>query len=162
MNKYLVFITFIPWLIIFIISILNNLNNDSYKKFSFKYLTKNFFKIFRIDLLFLIIMFYYFTSFNLDFVSMYLFAVMNIYLCVNSFYEHKKKLKDNFFKTNLISLILLSFITLIPFLIYYFHKDLVLAYRIMLLYLFLEYIIIIVISFLARLITKVLKLKKDQ
>ena len=160
LNKYLIYLTFMPWLIVFIIYTFFNLNNEHYQKFNFKYLTKNFFKIFRIDLLFLIIVFYYFTSYKLDFVSMYLFAVMNIYLFVNSFYEHKNKLKPLFFKSNLLNLILLFLISLIPFLIFIIKEDLILTYKIMLLYLFLEYPILIITSFLSNQITKLLKLKK--
>ena len=161
MSKCLIYLTFIPWLIIFIISIINNLNNESYHHFSFKYLFSNFFKIFRIDLLFLIIMYYYFTSFKLDFVSMYLFAVMNIYLIVNSFYEHKNKFQTNFFKNNILNFLILLIVTLIPFLIFIVQKDLVLTYRIMLIYLFIEYPILIITTFITKIISKLfLKLKK--
>ncbi len=160
LNNYLIYLTFMPWLIVFITYTLHNLNNASYQKFSFKYLTKNFIKLFRIDLLVLIIMFYYFTSFKLEFVSMYLFAVMNIYLFVNSFYDHKNKLKEHFFKNNLLNLILIFLITLIPFLIYIFKHDLDLTYKLMLLYLFLEYPLLIITSTLSRELTKLFKRKK--
>ena len=62
-NKYIILLTFIPWIIIFIISSIRNLNNNNYQNFTFKYLTKNLFKIFRLDTLFLIIVFFYFASF---------------------------------------------------------------------------------------------------
>ena len=50
LEKYIIFLTFIPWIFMFIISIIKNLNNDNYLKFSFKYLRKNIFKIFRLDM----------------------------------------------------------------------------------------------------------------
>ena len=153
-NNYIIFLTFIPWIIIFIISSLRNLNNDNYQKFNSQYLRKNFFKIFRLDTLFLIIVFYYFASYDKNFVNQYLFAVMNLYLCVNSIYEKKEKYQKNFLKNNIISIILLIIVLLTPFLIYFIKKDLVLTYKIMLIYLFLEYIIIIIINNISRLLKK--------
>ena len=91
---------------------------------------------------------------------MYLFAVMNIYLFVNSFYDHKNKLKDHFFKNNFLNLILVFIITLIPFFTYFLKNDLDLTYRIMLLYLFLEYPILIITSTISNQILKILKILK--
>ena len=150
-NEYITILTFIPWIILFIIVSLTNLNNDNYQKFSLKYLKKNFFKIFRIDLLFLIIVFYYFASFNKDFVDKYLFTAMLIYLCVNSFYEKKSKLKKSFFKKNILRLVLLFIVMMIPFIIYFINKNLVLTYKIMLLYLFFNSVIIILINYVNKL-----------
>lgn len=149
-NKYITLLTFIPWILFFIISVFRNLNNKEYRKFNGKYLKKNFFKIFRLDLLFLILVFFYFASFEKDFVDKYLFMVMNLYLCVNSIYEKKYKITKQFFKDNGLELILLLIIMLIPFGFYIFKNNLVLTYKIMLVYLFLEYIIIILVSYLGK------------
>lgn len=158
-DKYIVLITFIPWLLFFIVSILNNLNNKDYKTFSLKYLKKNFFKIFRIDTLFLIIAFYYFSSFGKEFVDKYLFAVMCLYLFMNSFYEKKEKIKKDFFKKNFLNLVLLFIIMLIPFTVYFIKQKLVLTYKIMLLYLYFEYIMILLVNYISKFIFKVLKRK---
>lgn len=158
-DKYIVLITFIPWLLFFIVSILNNLNNKDYKTFSLKYLKKNFFKIFRIDTLFLIIAFYYFSSFGKEFVDKYLFAVMCLYLFMNSFYEKKEKIKKDFFKKNFLNLVLLFIVMLIPFTVYFVKQRLVLTYKIMLLYLYFEYIMILLVNYISKFIFKVLKRK---
>jgi len=158
-DKYIVLITFIPWILFFIVSILNNLNNKNYQVFSLKYLKKSFFKIFRIDTLFLIIAFYYFSSFDKEFVDKYLFAVMCLYLFMNSFYEKKEKIKKDFFKQNILNLILLFLIMLIPFMVYFIGHKLVLTYKIMLLYLYLEYVLIILVSYISRFILKIFKKK---
>lgn len=158
-DKYIVLITFIPWLLFFIVSILNNLNNKDYKTFSLKYLKKNFFKIFRIDTLFLIIAFYYFSSFGKEFVDKYLFAVMCLYLFMNSFYEKKEKIKKDFFKKNFLNLVLLFIVMLIPFTVYFIKQKLVLTYKIMLLYLYFEYIMILLVNYISKFIFKVLKRK---
>ena len=119
-DRYIVLLTFIPWILFFIISVRRNLNNSNYRKFNFKYLKENFFNIFRLDLLFLVIVFFYFASFEKDFVDKYLFMVMNLYLCVNSIYEKKIKLNKGFIKKNILEIILLFIIMLIPFGIYFF------------------------------------------
>ncbi len=154
MSKYIIFLTFIPWIIIFIVSSLRNINNPNYQKITFKYFTKNFFKIFRLDTLFLIIVFFYFASYDKEFVNQYLFAVMNIYLCVNSIYEKKEKYPKNFIKNNIFNIVILLLILITPFVIYFTKKDLVFTYKIMLIYLFLESLIIIIINKLLKLLKK--------
>ena len=157
LNEYVTLVTFIPWIIIFIISVIYGLNNKDYKTFSWKYFKKNIFKIFRLDTLLLIIAFFYFASFNKEFVDKYLFAVMSLYLCVNSFYESKNNLKKNFFKSNSLELFLIFIIMLIPFYIFFKMNNLVLTYKVMLMYLFLEYIIILVVSYISKFIKKLIK-----
>lgn len=158
-NRYITFVTFIPWLLIFTTSIINNLNNKNWTQFSWKYFKQNFFKIFRLDTLILVIAFYYFASFDKEFVDKYLFAVICIYMFVNSFYEERKRLKKGFFKNNWLTLALISLIMLIPFLVYYIKNNLIFTYKIMLLYLFLEYIIIMMCSYISKIIFK-LTIKK--
>ena len=148
LDKYIVFLTFIPWILFFIVSIIRNLNNSNYRKFSFSYLRKNLFKIFRLDLLFLVGVYIYFASYKMEFVDKYLFLVMNLYLFVNRFYDKKSKISKNFYKKNII----LVLIMLIPFIIYIVKDNLVLTYKIMLLYLVFEYVIILLVSYLGRLL----------
>lgn len=161
LNKYITLVTFLPWVLIFIFSSLNNLGNKNYTSFTWEYLRKNLFKIFRLDTLFLIIVFLYFSSFHKDFVDKYLFAVMCIYLFVNSFYEKRNTLKKGFWTKNFLNIFLLFCVMIIPFIIYFTKKDLVFTYKIMLIYLFLEYIIIIIISYITKFIKKIFKRKKS-
>ena len=158
-EKYITWITFIPWILIIIVSLVNNLNNEHYQKFSLKYLGKNIFKIFRLDTLLLIIFFWYFASFDREFVDKYLFAIMCLYLFVNFFYEKKNHIKKHFWKENIIQLILLLIVIVIPFIYYHQTNNLNITYKIMLLYLFLEYIIILIVSIIARIIKKVFRIK---
>lgn len=158
-DKFISFLTFIPWIAIFIISILRNLNDNNYREFSFKYLKNNFLGLFRLDTLFLIIIFFYFASFKKVFVDKYLFAAISLYLCVNSLYEKKSKRKKNFFKTNLFNLIILFIIMLVPFIIFISSNNLVLTYKIMLVYLILEYPIILIVCYLEKFKNKIFKKK---
>ena len=150
-EKYIIIVTFIPWILIAIVSTISNLNNEHYCTFSLKYLGKNIFKIFRLDTLLLILCFWYFASFGLEFVDKYLFAIMCLYLFVNFFYEKKNSLKKGFFQAHIMELIILLLVISIPFI--YYH------YKLMLLYLFFEYIIILIISLIAKFIKKICKIK---
>ena len=160
LEKYVTLITFIPWILIIIVSMLNNLNNENYQKFSLKYLGRNIFRIFRLDTLLLIICFWYFASFNKEFVDKYLFAIMCLYLFVSFFYENRAFFKKNFWKDNFIQIILLIIINSIPFIYYSQTNNLIVTYKIMLLYLFFEYIIILIVSYIAILIKMIFR-KKD-
>lgn len=157
LEKYITAITFIPWILIIIVSLLNNLNNEDAQSFSLKYLCKNIFKIFRLDTLLLIICFWYFASFDKDFVDKYLFAIMCFYLFVSFFYETKNKWVDNFWKKNSIQIFLIIIIILLPFIYYYVTNELVITYKIMLLYLFFQYIIILIVNYIAKVIKKIFK-----
>ena len=157
LDRYITWITFIPWILIITVSMISNLNNENYRKFSFKYLSKNIFKIFRLDTLLLIICFWYFASFDREFVDKYLFAIMCLYLFVNFFYEKRNPIKKQFWKDNIISIILLIIINIIPFIYYNNTGNLNFTYKIMLLYLFLEYIIILIVSYISKLIKKLFK-----
>ena len=156
-EKYIILITFIPWILIIVVSMISNLNNEHYQTFSLKYLSKNIFKIFRLDTLLLIICFWYFASFDREFVDKYLFAIMCLYLFVNFFYEKRNPINKKFWKENIIQIILLIIMNLIPFIYYNNTGNLNFTYKIMLLYLFFEYIIILIVSYISKPIKKLFK-----
>lgn len=155
LDQYITILTFIPWVLYIVVSLITNLNKEEYRLINFNYIRKNFFKIFRLDTLFLLIVFIYFTTFKMEFVLEYLFAIMCIYLFVNSFYEDKNKLKKGFFKENIISIILIFILILIPFIIYFKTKDIIKTYNIMLIYVFIEYILIIIASYIEKFLKKI-------
>lgn len=154
-NNYIILLTFIPWIAIFFKSIITNLNNLNYQTFSWSYLFKNIFKIFRLDILLLVIVFFYFSSFDKSFVDKYLFSAMCIYMFLNSFYEEKNCLNKNFYQDNWLKLLIILIIMFIPFIIYYIYSNLKLTYQIMLMYLFLEYLIILFAHYLSLLLRKI-------
>ena len=82
---------------------------------------------------------------------------MNIYLCVNSIYEKKAKYSENFLKNNIFNFIILIIILTTPFIFYFIRKDLVVTYKIMLIYLFIEPLIIILINYISKLLKKIIK-----
>ncbi len=155
-DKYITLVTFIPWLLIIMVSMIFNLNKEDYQKFSIKYLSQNIFKIFRLDTLLLIVCFWYFSSFGREFVNKYLFAIMCLYLFVNFFYEKRALLKKGFFKENIINILLLIIIVSSPFIYYAQTNNLDFTYKLMLIYLFLSYFIVLLINTIARLLKKLL------
>ncbi len=157
LEKYITVLTFIPWVLIIMVSMLFNLNNDNYNSFSLKYFNRNIFKIFRIDTLLLLVFFWYFSSFDKEFVSKYLFAIMCLYLFVNFFYEQKNSLKKDFFKHNLLQIIFLIIAVALPFIYYHNTNNLDLTYKIMLLYLFLEYPIILLANYVSHFLNAIYK-----
>ena len=157
MNKYITLITFIPWIFVYIIFMINNLNNKDYDKISLKYIKKNIFKIFRLDILILLIAFFYFASYNKLFIDKYLFAVMCIYMGINSFYEKKEKIKKVIFKEKYINIIVSLIIMLLPLIFYYIKGNVEITYKIMFLYLFFQYILTIIINYISHIIKKVIK-----
>ena len=98
-----------------------------------------------------------FASFDMEFVDKYLFAIMCLYLFVNFFYEKRNPINKKFWKENIIQIILLIIMNLIPFIYYNNTGNLNFTYKIMLLYLFFEYIIILIVSYISKPIKKLFK-----
>ena len=142
-NEVITYLTFIPWMMIFVKNSLDKISNKD--RLSFKYIKSNFFKIFRIDLLILIIVFFYFAKFDKDFVHKYLFAVINIYLFVNSFYE-SNNIDKKILKKRFMSLLIIGLIISIPIIYYILSNNLIVTYMIMFICLYLENIIILVMK----------------
>ena len=141
-NNIITYLTFIPWTLVFVKNSLDKIGVKD--KLTFKYLKENFFKIFRLDLLVLIVVFFYFATFDKGFVHKYLFAVMNLYLFINSFYENKvNKYK---IKNKYITLIMIFILMFMPIVYYMLSNNLILTYKIMLICLYLENIIILIIK----------------
>ena len=82
---------------------------------------------------------------------------MCLYLFVNFFYEKRQNLEKGFWKANILNIILLIIIMSIPFILYYNNYDLDTVYKLMLIYLFGEYIIILLVSYITKLIKFLLK-----
>ena len=152
-NKIIIFLTFIPWIVIYLKYCLSKLSDNN--KLSIKYLKSNIFKIFRLDLLVLIIIFFYYASFNKGFVNEYLFAVFNIYLFVNSFYENHN-IKKGMLKKEIFPLIIMLILMIIPIIYYIFSKNLILTYKVMFIYLFLENIVVLIFKNVKRLVLEFL------
>jgi len=156
-NFYLTLLTFLPWIFIYLIRVVRYLNNPNYHSFSWNYIEHHFFDIFRMDTLVIILFFFFFASFKLEFVNKYLFPVMCLYLCANSFYEVKEKRKKGFFKENLGNIILLILFMMFPIMVFVLFGKLGLTYKIMLFYLFFLYFLIILACGIINLLKKFFK-----
>ena len=80
-NKIIIFLTFIPWIVIYLKYCLSKLSDNN--KLSIKYLKSNIFKIFRLDLLVLIIIFFIMHLLIKDLLmNIYLLFLIFIYLLI--------------------------------------------------------------------------------
>ena len=140
------YITLLPWLLFFSIYTLNAYI-EIYERNKTKLKTwfhKNFWKMFRLDILLLIIIFIFFLKYKNNTVNIMLFFMINLYLFINSLYD----IVPNKNTKKIIKQLLISFllVVLIPFLFYYFTKNFVFTCLIMFAYTFFAYIIVILLK----------------
>lgn len=159
LQFYLTLLTFLPWIFIYVIRMIRSLNNPDYHSFSKNYIKKHFFELFRMDTFLIILFFFFFASFKLEFVNQYLFPVMCLYLCVNSFYEVKEKRNKDFFKENFWNIVLLILFMFVPILIFIWFGALGITYKIMLFYLFFFYFLIVIACQITSFFKKIFKRK---
>jgi len=154
------YIALIPWLLFFSVYSLNifiklyEKNKDDLKIW-FK---NNFIKMFRIDMLILIIIFIYFIRYENNTVNIMLFFMINLYLFINCFYDElkSKNRKKIILKHLLPYLLVIS----IPILFYIFTGRFVTTCLIMFGYSFFAYIIVILIKKISVFFATIFKKKK--
>ncbi len=156
LNKLIILITFIPWIINFYANLLDIYRSIDYQKLpALEWLKKNFFKEFRIDALIIILIFIYFSNFDKLFVCQYLFLVMNLYFYINSLYDTKHEIKKlACIKNNYKEMLLVNLISFLPFVYYYFTKNLVSTYLALFAITFLNFILITLIRLLKEKLAK--------
>ncbi len=139
------YLLFIPWILFFSLYSLNAYKVIYRKKtkINLKWINKNFFKIFRFDVLLLMGIFIYFSTYRNITVIKMLFFMINLYLFVNTIYDVKINKKRNIDWPMIIIYIL---IISIPIIYYYFTKKIIMTFMIMFGYVFFTYIINILIN----------------
>ena len=152
------YLAILPWILFFPIYsyfIYYGIKENNSKDL-LKWMNNNFFKMFRFDILLLIIIFINFIRYNNYAVNLMLFFMTNLYLFINILYDYTppKKIKVNY-KVLIVYLILI----LIPIMYYLVFKKFVITSLIMFAYTFLAYFIVIDIKILNYHITKRLKLR---
>ena len=150
MNKAIIYVTFLPWLLYFIIYSIKGIKDTKgvKRKTYFTWLKKHFFQMFRFDTLVLIAVFLYFIKFENSMVDKMLFFAINLYLFVNSIYDKSFKNKNKIEFSELTLVVILLIITTVPFIYYYRHHELINTYNIMFAYTFFSYIIVILAKLL--------------
>lgn len=152
MAKTIIYITFIPWILHYSFSVYNSLRLTKSMKFNFKWLKKNYSKIFHIEELLLIAIFVYLSRYGTqtfsNIVKEMLFSVMNLYLFVNSFYDKRTITTKKLGLSDLKEIIILVLITIIPFVYFMKTNNMVYTYYIMFSYGFFNFLFVLVARFL--------------
>lgn len=162
MERAIIYITFIPWFLHYSFSIINSLKLTKSMKFNFTWLKKNFGKIFHIEEILLIAIFVYLSGYGnqtfSNIVHQMLFSVMNLYLFVNSFYDKRTITENKIGLSDLKEIIILVFITTIPFIYFIRTNNMLNTYYIMFCYGFLNFIFVLISRLISFIIGKIFHL----
>lgn len=162
MGKTIIYITFIPWFLHYGFSTFKALKLTKSMKFNFKWLKKNFNKIFHIEELLLIAIFVYLSNYGnqtfSNIVHQMLFSAMNLYLFVNSFYDKRTDTTNKIGLSDLKEIIILFFIACIPFIYFIRTENMLYTYYLMFSYGFLNFIFVLISRLISFIIGKIFHL----
>ncbi len=152
MKNFFVYLSFIPWFLYYISMCKNALKVIKMNNVNFKWLGKNFFKVFHIDNTILFAIYVFFSYINTDasqlwLVKLLLFSGINLYLYINTFYD-KHRITDKIKTDDISTIFIILFIALIPIIVYISTKSYTIAYYIMFAFAFFNYIV----TYIAKLI----------
>jgi len=148
MKKFVVFLTFLPWLLYFskmtknvIIEETKGLKKDK------NWWLENFFQVFQIDTLILVGIFVFFAKYHKDanqiwLVKVLLFSAINLYLYINTY--HIKHNNNSLDKNNISTVLILLIIMFIPILFYALTGKYTTTYYILFVYSFFYYPIAVI------------------
>lgn len=148
MKTFIIYLTFIPWLLYFVSVTKNDIKDLKGQKVNLRYVKENFLKIFHLDMIILIAIFvffckYYKTVSQIWLVKVLLFSAINLYLYTNTYYDKNKS--HNIIGTEDISTILIMIILiLIPLTFYAISNHYTITYYILFGYSFFHYILSII------------------
>ena len=122
MKTYIVYLTFIPWVLYFISICKKAVYEIKGKKINKEYLKKNFWRIFPFDTLILTAIFIFVSKFykgasQIWLAKILLFASINLYLYINTFYDESRK-KFNLGTGDISTMLILLIIIMGPIIFY--------------------------------------------
>ena len=146
MKNFFVYLSFIPWFLYFISICKNALKDLNKNEPTLKWITKNFFKIFRFDNIILFSIYIFFSYINTDasqlwLVKLLLFSGINLYLYINSHYD-KNKTKEKIITDDISTIFIILFLSSIPITYFISSKNYTITYYTMFSYSFFNYIIV--------------------
>lgn len=157
MERLIIYITFIPWLLCYGFNIRNNLKSTKNIKFNFKWFKKNLPKMIYFEEILLIAIFIYFSTYDNKTVNEMLFSVMNLYLFVNTFYNRRAMSNNKLDITDLSTILIIVIISFGPYFFFIKTNNLIYTYYILFGYIFFSYLITIFGRFIDFLLKKVFK-----
>lgn len=166
MHKFIVYLTFIPWLLYFSSVCKNAIKDLKENKMTKEWIKKNIFKIFHFENIILFLIFVYFSVNYHDanqiwLVDVLLFSAINLYLFFNRYYD--KNNSQNKIGTGDISTILIILLLIcIPVLYFAGKNNHVITYYILFGYSFFNYFIVFVAMQLNEQIIKLVKKNNEK
>ena len=161
MTTYIVYLTFIPWVLYFITICKKALNDIKNKKTNMEYYKKNFFKIFPFDTLiltgiFVIVCKFYKSADQIWLAKILLFSSINLYLYINTFYDESRK-KNRIGTGDISTMLILTIIMLLPIIFYVATHHYTITYYILFGYSFFYYPITIISKAINSLLFKIVR-----
>ncbi len=166
MKTYIVYLTFIPWILYFIRVCKKALIEIKGKKVNNEYVKKNFFHIFPFDIIILIAIFVFVAKFYKDasqiwLAKILLFSSINLYLFINTYYDETHK-KSNIGTGDISTILILLFLMLIPIIFYVSTKKYTITYYILFGYSFFYYPITFISKKLNDILLKMVRRKNNE
>lgn len=166
MTKFVVYLTFIPWLLYFSSVCKNAIKDLKRVKVNKEWIRKNIFKIFHFENIILFGIFIYFSANykhanQIWLVDILLFSAINLYLFFNRYYDKNRndsKIGTGDVSTILIILLLIS----IPLIYYVSTHNYVNTYYILFAYSFFNYLIVFIAKSINDLIMKIIRKRNSE
>lgn len=165
MFKFLVYLTFIPWLLYFITLSKNTIKVLKTNKLTKEWIKSNIFNIFHFENLILFGIFIFFSIAyrsrdQIWLVDALLFSAINLYLFINTYYQ-KKKTNAKITNSDIPIILILIILTCIPFIFYASTHKYVIVYYILFAYIFFDYPIVYISKQINDLIIKMVKKENE-
>ena len=164
MRKFIVLISFIPWLLFFLYKCKNTLKDLKNKRVTGEWIKKNILSLFHFDNLILFAIFLFFCKIYKDSDQIYLtkillFSSINLYLLINQFYE-KKYHKTTIGVEDISTILIIIFLSLIPIIFYTITGHYTITYYIMFAYNFANFLIVFLSKIINDALIKRIKKRK--
>lgn len=166
MKTYIVYLTFIPWILYFISICKKALNEMKSKKVNKEYLKKNFWRIFPFDTLILTAVFIFVSKFYKEasqiwLAKILLFASINLYLYINTFYDESRK-KFQLGTGDISTMLIILILMIIPTVFYIATHMYTITYYILFAYSFFYFIISLLSKNINSLLFKIVRKKSNE
>ena len=166
MTNFIVYLTFIPWILYFSSLAKNAIKDLKRVKVSFGWIKNNIFKIFHFENIILFAIFVYFSVNYADanqiwLVDILLFSAINLYLFFNGYYDKNRtdlKIGTGDFST----ILTITLLVLIPFFYYVSTHNYVNTYYILFGFSFFNYIIVFIAKLVNDFILKFIKKRNSE
>ncbi len=165
MNKFIVFLTFIPWFLYFASLCKTAIKDLKDNKVTMKWIKDNFFKIFHFENLLLIAIFVYFSinyykASQIWLVDVLLFSSINLYLFINRYYDKNRK-EGIIGNNDIITILILILLCTIPVTFFFTTNRLAITYYILFGLSFFNYLVVYLSKTINKLVLKLVKKHND-